>query len=334
MLQHALASVQRQTRTDYEVLVCDDAGAPESIPTLPDFKDGTLRLLRNPSNLGAGLTNRRLYRSARGKYLAHLDDDDMWAPNFLERMVAVLEDHPAVSLVFCNHQVVVGDQAIPDAAQTRQGERQWGRASLTGGLQPDLLSLATIQRAIPTSHAAVVRRDALNLDDWPDWLHGSWDLWVAYLAAREGRPGYFVPDRLCSYRLHPEQLSMRPTLTRVEDLAVTYQAIWADPRTHRLGRRLASRVARAAAYHAVYLSTCGRHLAARQELRRSLTTSVTLAGALASPLLVLPGALARALTAPAVKVKGRADQARNWLAQGQSRGAVGQIIAGAPSRER
>jgi len=310
LLRQALASVQRQTLTDYEVLVCDDAGRADSTSGLRDLGFLRLRLLRNPSNLGVGLTNRRLYRSAQGRYLAHLDDDDMWAPSFLEQMVAVLEQHPSVSLAFCNHQIVIGDEAIPDLDLTLRGERDWGRAKLKGGLQPQLLALATVQRAIPTSHAAVVRRDALDLSDWPDWMHGAWDLWVAYLAAREGRPGYFLPDRLSYYRLHPEQLSMRPTLTRVEDLAVTYRAIWTDPRTHRLGRPLASRVARAGAYRAVYLSTLGAQIVARRELRRSLATSVTLAGIMASPLLFLPERATRELTSMTLRVKSRLRRLR------------------------
>ncbi len=310
LLRQALTSVQRQTLTDYEVLVCDDAGSADPTSWVSDFGFARLRLLRNPSNLGPGPTNRRLYRSAQGKYLAHLDDDDMWDPNFLEQMVTVLEQHPSVGLAFCNHQVVIGAEARPDLDLTLLGERDWGRAKLKRGLQPQLLALATVQRAIPISHAAVVRRDALDVSDWPSSMHGAWDLWVAYLAAREGRPGYFLPDRLCYYRLHSKQLSMRPTLTRVEDLAVTYQAIWKDTRTHRLGRPLASRVARAAAYHAVYLSALGAQIEARRELRRSLATSVTLAGIMASPLLVLPGHAARAVTSMTVRAKGRLGRVR------------------------
>lgn len=79
LLGEAVASVLAQTVTDFELLVVDDASpAP---PRLPE--DPRVRLVRRPVNGGPAAARNTGLEVARGRYVAFLDDDDLWLPGRL-----------------------------------------------------------------------------------------------------------------------------------------------------------------------------------------------------------------------------------------------------------
>jgi hypothetical protein len=50
--------------------------------------------------------------------------------------------------------------------------------------------------------AAVFRGRALNFAEYNPAVDMCWDVWAAYLLAREGGTAWYVPERLAFYRLH------------------------------------------------------------------------------------------------------------------------------------
>jgi glycosyltransferase involved in cell wall biosynthesis len=92
MLEEALASVFSQEFDGvFEVIVADDNsqdGTPEIVATkYPD-----VHLIRLEQNLGHGAARNRAIGSAKGKYIAFLDSDDLWKPDYLKVQIASLED--------------------------------------------------------------------------------------------------------------------------------------------------------------------------------------------------------------------------------------------------
>jgi len=86
-LRAAVRSALAQTVTDQVVIVVDDgAGLPE----LPD--DPRLFAVSLAHNVGmAGVVRNVGIRLTRSRYMAFLDDDNLWEPDHLERALAVLE---------------------------------------------------------------------------------------------------------------------------------------------------------------------------------------------------------------------------------------------------
>ena len=88
--------------------------------------------------------------------------------------------------------------------------------------------------SIPTSMAAVVRKSAI---DWKDILEDvgqAYDLWLTYLACREGDAAYYHPGRLTSYRVHERSATAQSMLKLHEDLAFCYDQFLEDERLERL----------------------------------------------------------------------------------------------------
>jgi glycosyltransferase involved in cell wall biosynthesis len=96
----ALDSVFAQTFADFEVIVVDD-GSPDSAElkaAIAPYRS-CLQFLEQP-NRGAGAARNTGIRAARGRFIAFLDADDRWAPEFLARQVYFLEANRSCALVY------------------------------------------------------------------------------------------------------------------------------------------------------------------------------------------------------------------------------------------
>ena len=103
-LSRALENIAQQTFTDYTVCVINDGGdeqAARAVIEESPLDSGHVQLLTAGGNMeaasNAGLT------ATVSKYVAIHDDDDLWAPEFLERTVAALEESGAL---MCTTRIV------------------------------------------------------------------------------------------------------------------------------------------------------------------------------------------------------------------------------------
>ncbi len=74
----AIASVQAQTFSDYEIIVVDDASTDDTAQRVEALGSANLRLIRHASNRGAAAARNTGIGAARGRLIAFLDSDDAW----------------------------------------------------------------------------------------------------------------------------------------------------------------------------------------------------------------------------------------------------------------
>jgi glycosyltransferase involved in cell wall biosynthesis len=86
----ALSSVQKQTRSDFEVIVVDDASTDDTASVVAEFArhDSRIRLAANQRRKGAQGARNTGVLLARATLVSFLDSDDEYAPAFVERMLA------------------------------------------------------------------------------------------------------------------------------------------------------------------------------------------------------------------------------------------------------
>ena len=84
-LPDAIRSVQRQSMTDWELLVVDDAGSPGTKALVADFArdDERIQYLPTPENLGLPGARNFGFNRSNGGYIRHLYADDFLADNAL-----------------------------------------------------------------------------------------------------------------------------------------------------------------------------------------------------------------------------------------------------------
>lgn len=91
---------------EYEILVGDDCSQDSTTELIKNLTKKSIKpiqhIVRN-SNLGAIFNAVDLYKRARGRYIAHIDGDDLAAPNKLQLQVTALKENPHCSI--CTHDM-------------------------------------------------------------------------------------------------------------------------------------------------------------------------------------------------------------------------------------
>jgi len=97
MLAEALESILKQTFKNFEVVVVNDAGMSVEEVVLKLNKNKNITYVSHAKNRGLAAARNTGIRVARGKYIALLDDDDLFYPNHLEiAMVYLSEETPVI----------------------------------------------------------------------------------------------------------------------------------------------------------------------------------------------------------------------------------------------
>lgn len=102
LIESTLASVQKQTLSNYEIIVSDDCSTDDTWTVLKKISenDPRIRCIQTPSNLGMpGNANFAVSQSSR-PYIALLHHDDIYRDDLLEKWGGVMERNVTVSYVF------------------------------------------------------------------------------------------------------------------------------------------------------------------------------------------------------------------------------------------
>jgi len=92
MLTGAINSILNQTYQDFEIIVVNDAGkSVENIIKVLN-KNSNITYLSHTKNRGMAAARNTGIKEAKGKYIAYLDDDDIFYPDHLETLVNFLEN--------------------------------------------------------------------------------------------------------------------------------------------------------------------------------------------------------------------------------------------------
>lgn len=111
VIGRAIASIIRQTHQDWELLVIDDGSTDGTIERL-DNVDPRIRFIRQ-ANQGVAAARNTGLNAARGRFIAFMDSDDEWRPQFLALTAAFLRAHPGEHWVATESHEDLGDGGPP-----------------------------------------------------------------------------------------------------------------------------------------------------------------------------------------------------------------------------
>ena len=262
-LREAIQSALGQSHRDLEVLVLDDAGPTDNGEVAAGFRDERIRYIRHEFNKGIFANNLAGFRLARGKYIADLNDDDRWESGFVEKLVAKLEAAPEATVAFCDHFIMNGDGVIDEAA-TERNTRAWKRDRLSPGLHMQWAQIGLLDQSIPMVMAAVLRREAIDWDFFPEAVGSAYDYWLTYLAWKSGGAAYFLPERLTRYRVHAGQQTLTGRIANLKSRIACLEHFLGDPRLASIHDELRLRLNRARCRLGRVLLTSGKGKDARR----------------------------------------------------------------------
>lgn len=190
-LREQLESLLAQTHAPLELVAFDDASGDDTWAILqahaPRF--ASARLHRNERNLGLRGNFEQALRACRGEWIAPCDQDDVWAPHKLSRLLQAAD--AATTLVYSD-SLLVDEAGTPLARKPRMSDRY----RMVSGNDPRLFALANCV----SGHAALVRRDVVERAlPIPEGAYHDW--WLAFVAANLGRVVH-VDEALVRFRQH------------------------------------------------------------------------------------------------------------------------------------
>ena len=142
LLRQQYLSLQKQTLTDFEWLILDDG--PQSSSYFAGLTDPRVRYRHHAGRrLSIGAKRNWLAERAAGAVIAHFDDDDYYAPDYLRTMLERLTRHGADMAKFSAWYVY----------SKRHAQLAWWDTTITGGLAFKL-SAAPIEPLIVSAQDA------------------------------------------------------------------------------------------------------------------------------------------------------------------------------------
>jgi glycosyltransferase involved in cell wall biosynthesis len=199
-ISETLATVFAQTYADFEVVIVND-GSPDTEEfehALQPYLDRICYLKQE--NRGASAARNNGLRAARGDWIAFLDADDLWAPNYLAEQLSFIREQGCD--LACADAMIFGVSA--DAGRSYMD-------SLMATAPPEgrvtFLELVNADRSLITSGVVVRRELVLEVGLFDEALRNAqdFDLWLRL--ARHGAHLAYQRKVLLSYRSRANSLS-------------------------------------------------------------------------------------------------------------------------------
>jgi len=98
-----LRSVFNQTFQDFEVVIVNDGSTDSSVSVVESLGDSRIRLI-NQKNSGVSAARNRGIDEAKGAFIAFLDADDEWKPEYLETQMSLVRKYPQCDVFVTNYE--------------------------------------------------------------------------------------------------------------------------------------------------------------------------------------------------------------------------------------
>ena len=191
-LDECLASLDRQTFRDFEVIVIDNSGSGKAKP-----RDGA-RIIANDRNVGFGAAVNQAFHQSQAPFLAVLNDDAVAQPGWLEALLSAVEQRDDIGM--CASQVRLADNGLLDSAGMLLCLD--GSSKQRGHCQPPASYPRQEEALLPSGSAALYRREMLDeiglfdegfflyCEDTDLGLRARWAAWECS----------YVPDAIVEHR--------------------------------------------------------------------------------------------------------------------------------------
>lgn len=101
-----LTSVLSQNFDDYEIIVVDDGSTDGSMQKLSQVQSPKLRIIQQ-ENQGVAVARNTGILAARGEYIAFLDADDAWLPEYLQTIDRLVETYPQSDIFVTAYEIAM-----------------------------------------------------------------------------------------------------------------------------------------------------------------------------------------------------------------------------------
>lgn len=193
-IRETIKSVQRQTVTDWEMLIVDDCSTDNTLSVINEFSasDPRIKVISLSTNSGAAVARNTAISVATGSYIAFLDADDLWLPTKLEKQLCFMTD--GIDMSYTAYEII-----------NHNGDPI---GKVIDGHGPHMVRYSDMLRKRATVGCSTVMLNRENLSKFrmPLLRTGQdYGLWLQIL--KDGHNAYRLGDVLTQYRIVPGSIS-------------------------------------------------------------------------------------------------------------------------------
>ena len=183
-----LQTVLKQTFQDFEIVIVDDGSTDHSVEEVKKVIDPRIRLIHQ-SNAGVSAARNRGIDEARGEYIAFLDADDEWKPDYLKTQYELVQKYPECNVFACNYEFKDTQEKVKPTIIRKlpfKGE---------DGILSNYFEVASCSHPPLWTSAVMVKKSAIqSIDGFPVGIKSGEDLLTwARLACRYFIVFYTIP---------------------------------------------------------------------------------------------------------------------------------------------
>ncbi len=194
-LAETVKSAINQTYSETEIIVVDDGSEEDIFRVLEPYSE-YIKLFRIRNSGPAAARNFGI-RNSKGKYIALLDHDDLWAPNNLEVCVSIMELHPNCGLVYSYPELIDENGTVIPNERPSYFPSGWVFKDFLLRNRITTFSCTLIRRKVFEEIGYLDEsRKVMTCDDYNLWLRISLNYHVLFSEAVT-----------VSYRIHPGNLA-------------------------------------------------------------------------------------------------------------------------------
>ena len=209
-LLQAIDSIIKQTLTDWELIICDDASSTSYQELFEEVikLDRRITLISNKSNHGLAYALNKCLHASKGEYIARMDVDDIAKTDRLEKQCRFLDKHSEYQWVGSNAELI-DDNGV------------WGI-----GKRDEIPNLKTFLKYSPYIHPSVVFRSKILKDndgyevDKKTMRCEDYELFMRL--TKKGNKGYNIQECLLQYREDAKSYERRKYRYYIQEAKVRF----------------------------------------------------------------------------------------------------------------
>lgn len=190
-IEATIKSVLAQTYQNWELLFVDDCSSDTSLELARTFQDERIRVFLMKENGGAALARNRAIEEAKGRWIAFLDSDDLWAPQKLETQITYMQNN-GISFSYTDYEVIDENNTIISTFKPRIDVCKYKDI-----LKHNHIGCLTVIYDSEKLGKVFMPTNAIKREDMACWLS----------VLKKGEVAHCLHECLAQYKVHSDSIS-------------------------------------------------------------------------------------------------------------------------------
>jgi glycosyltransferase involved in cell wall biosynthesis len=214
----------------FKALVVDDASTDRTAKILQRYDDPRFEVIRLAKNVGAAAAINHAFGMIRSEFVARIDYDDRYHPDFLVNSIDALQRQPDAAFV-CAAVRMIDSEGVPGVTTgpADYGQEPGSRDRFASMLERNFVTAPTILGRASRWRLAIPVPAGMNFCDW-----------YMNLTMAETAPVVVIDKVVADYRVHPDNMHATKVRDRMGEqvtLQVLDRFLYNSPRSAELAPR-------------------------------------------------------------------------------------------------